>query len=75
MPSLTDTILDLIETSGLSIKEIAEKAEVPYQQLRRWVKGERGKPGGRSNRSYDVKSADRVHTFLTGRNFVEKGNL
>ena len=71
MPTLTETLLDLIASSELSIKEIAERSGVPYQPLRRYFKGERGKSGGRNNRSYDVKSADAVHLFLTGKTYVE----
>ena len=72
MPSLTETLLDLIEQSPLSLREIAENADVPYQNLRRWVKGERGKPGGRITRSYDVKSADAVYASLAGKPYVEE---
>lgn len=71
MPALTETLLDLIEASDYSIREIAEKSGVPYQNLRRFVKGRRGKPGGRSNRSYSVDDADTVYRFLSGKDYVE----
>ena len=71
MASLTDTLLVLIEASDLSLKEIAEKSGVPYQSFRRWVKGRRGKPGGRSNKAYDADSADAVYKALTGKSYVE----
>lgn len=73
MPSLSESLLDLIGASPLSLKEIAAKAEVPYQPLRRWVKGERGNRQGRIVRSYDVRSADAVYSVLAGKPFVEGG--
>lgn len=69
MATLTETLLDLINGSELSLKEIAEKAGVPYQSFRRWVKGRRG-GSGRSNRTYDADSADAVYKALTGEPYV-----
>ncbi len=71
MPTLTETMLDLIEASGMTLKDVADKAGVPYQPLRRFVKGQRGKPGGRVVRSYDVQSADAIHAALAGKQYVE----
>ncbi len=74
MATLTETLLSLIDESELTIKEIAEHSEVPYQPLRRFVRGRRGAPAGRVNQSYDADSADRVYRFLAGKPFVEGGN-
>lgn len=73
MATLTETLLDLIEGSGLTLKEIAERSGVPYQSLRRWVKGKRGGEG-RSNRTLDADSADAVYRMLTGKNYAEGSN-
>lgn len=35
---------ELIEKSGLSIKEFAEKYEIPYNTVRQWYNGERKMP-------------------------------
>ena len=69
MATLTDTLIELIDASGLPLKEIADQAGVPYQNFRRWVKGKRGGPG-RSNRTYDADQANSVHKALTGRDLV-----
>ena len=74
MATLTETLMDLINASELSLKEISDRAGVPYQNFRRWVKGRRGKPGGRSNRTYDADSADAVYKVLTGNSYVEDVN-
>lgn len=71
MASLTETLLDLIDESGLRVKEIAERAGVPYQGLRRWYKGKRGANGGRSNRTIDADTADAVYKALTGKAYTE----
>lgn len=71
MPPLADTLLSLIERSDLTLKEIAEQANVPYQPLKRWVRGKRDKPGGRTNFKYDVVSADAVYALLNGSSYVE----
>lgn len=73
MASLTESLLTLIDDSGLPLKEIAERAGVPYQGLRRWVKGKRGKEGGRSNRTLDADTADAVYLLLTGKHYTEGG--
>jgi predicted transcriptional regulator len=70
MATLTETLLNLIDSSGLTLKEIAEKSGVPYQSLRRWVKGKRG-GDGRSNRTLDADSADSVYRMLAGKTYVE----
>lgn len=71
MATLTETLLELIPTSGKTLKEIAEEAGVPYQGFRRWVKGKKGKAGGRSNRTLDADTADAVYRVLTGNPYVE----
>ncbi len=73
MATLTETLLRLIDESELTIKEISEHSDVPYQPLRRFVRGRRGAPAGRVNQSYDADSADRVYRFLAGKPFVEGG--
>lgn len=72
MATLTETLIELINASGLPLKEIAEKSGVPYQNFRRWVKGRRGSLGGRSNRSLDADSADAVYSMLTGKSYTEE---
>lgn len=74
MATLTETLLGLIDSSGLTLKEIAEKSGVPYQSLRRWVKGKRGGEG-RSNRTLDADSADSVYRMLAGKSYVEGTEL
>ena len=71
MATLTETLIELIDSSGLPLKEIADKAEVPYQNFRRWVKGRRGGSNGRSNRTLDADSADAVFKALTGKSYME----
>lgn len=71
MPSLAESVLELIAASELPIKEIASKANVPYQNLRRWVKGQTGQSAGRIVKSFDVKNADAVYLALTGKTYVE----
>lgn len=74
MATLTDTLIELIDSSGLPLKEIADKAGVPYQNFRRWVKGRRG-CSGRSNRTLDADSADAVYRALTGKSYTEGTEL
>lgn len=69
MTTLTDTLIELIDSSGLPLIEIADKAGVPYQSFRRWVKGRRGSTG-RSNRTLDADTADAVYRVLTGKSYV-----
>jgi hypothetical protein len=70
MPTLTETLLELIPSSGRPLKEIAEEAGVPYQGFRRWYKGKKGKGSGRSNRTLDADTADAVYRVLTGTSYV-----
>ena len=73
MPTLTESLLERITASDQSLLSIAEGAGVPYQPLRRWVRGQRGNRNGRIVESYDVKSADAVYAYLTGSPFIERG--
>jgi hypothetical protein len=72
MPTLTESLLERITASDQSLLSIADGAGVPYQPLRRWVRGQRGNRNGRIVESYDVKSADAVYAYLTGSPFVKE---
>ena len=56
-----EILLGLIEDSDLSLTQIAAKADVDYQALRRWVK--------EITHTYDVGSAEKVYEALTGKKF------
>lgn len=64
-PTITDTLRTLIaeEHRGgkRTIKQLALDAEVPYQVLQKWSRGEVAK--------LDVAIAERVYQTLTGRSF------
>ena len=68
-PSITDTLRTLIaeEQQGnkRTLKQLAADADVPYQVLQKWSRGEVAK--------LDVGIAERVYQTLTGKTFNPHG--
>jgi hypothetical protein len=64
-PSITDTLRTLIaeelQANRRNLKQIAADAEVPYQVLQKWSRGDVAK--------LDVGIAERVYQTLTGKVF------
>lgn len=58
------TVFHLLESTRRPLRQISRDAEVSYAILCRWVKS------GGTNK-YDVESAERVYTVLTGKTFIE----
>lgn len=61
-PPIDTEIRRLIGESPLSIREIAARAQVPYQPLKRFMRG--------VTASYNAVSAELVFHELTGRSFT-----
>jgi len=59
---LTEDILGAVRDSGLTLKQIARKAKIPYDTLQRFV-------GGRQ-RKLDHNHAERVWYALKGKRFT-----
>jgi len=62
-----ETVYNLLASTRKPLTQIALEADVSYDILWRWVKS-----GGMNK--YDVISAERIYTSLTGKTFITDDN-